>query len=151
MKLLFLCLGLWLVLQPTDIKAAGANHAKITQSIQTLLTQQRDAWNEGNIEKFMETYAKTKTLRFASDGKITHGWQATLDRYRTRYPDKAAMGKLSFDDIDITPLSEDAVMAFGRWKLERQKDTPSGLFTLIFRKTAAGWKIVHDHTSSAKD
>jgi ketosteroid isomerase-like protein len=25
---------------------------------------------------------------------------------------------------------------------------PHGLFTLVFRKFPAGWKIVHDHTSA---
>jgi ketosteroid isomerase-like protein len=41
------------------------------------------------------------------------------------------------------------MMATGRWQLAREADTPHGRFTLIFRRTAAGWRIVHDHTSSA--
>ena len=40
--------------------------------------------------------------------------------------------------------------AFGRWRLERAQDAPSGLFTLLFRRTSAGWRIVHDHTSAAE-
>jgi len=28
-----------------------------------------------------------------------------------------------------------------------QKDRPDGVFTLIFRKFPAGWKIINDHTT----
>jgi ketosteroid isomerase-like protein len=40
------------------------------------------------------------------------------------------------------------MMAVGRWQLTREADTLHGRFTLIFRRTNAGWRIVHDHTSS---
>lgn len=72
-----------------------------------------------------------------------------LARYTQRYADRAAMGRLAFEDIRITPLAPDAALVFGRWKLQRANDAPSGLFTLIFRRTPDGWRIVHDHTSSS--
>ncbi|MFQ5585126.1 MAG: nuclear transport factor 2 family protein, partial [Calditrichia bacterium] len=71
------------------------------------------------------------------------------DRYQKRYSDSAKMGRLYFSDIDITVLSPGAAMVFGKWQLDRENDQPGGLFTLLFRKTAAGWRIVHDHTSSS--
>ena len=58
------------------------------------------------------------------------------------------MGKLIFSDIDIQMISEDAALVFGKWELDREKDHPWGLFTLLFNKTSDGWKVVHDHTSS---
>jgi ketosteroid isomerase-like protein len=51
--------------------------------------------------------------------------------------------------LEITPLGKDAAVVAGRWHLQRAKDEPHGRFTLVFRKTKEGWKIVHDHTSSA--
>jgi ketosteroid isomerase-like protein len=59
------------------------------------------------------------------------------------------MGTLKFSTLEITPLGADSAVALGRWKLKRAKDQPHGRFTLIFRKTADGWRIVHDHTSAA--
>jgi len=53
-------------------------------------------------------------------------------------------------NIDITLLSETSALVFGKWELERDADHPWGLFTLIFRKTPCGWRIVHDHTSSGE-
>jgi ketosteroid isomerase-like protein len=106
-------------------------------------------WNEGNIKGYMGTYWKSPDLRFASGGKVTFGWQKTLDGYLKRYPDRAAMGRLVFSDLDITILSHESALVFGAWKLEREHDQPHGMFTLLLRRFDEGWRIVHDHTSSA--
>jgi ketosteroid isomerase-like protein len=117
--------------------------------IEHILTSQADAWNRGDLPAFMEGYAKIPTLRFASGDKVTYGWQETLDHYKARYPDSEAMGKLSFSDLDITILSPDSALVFGRWLLKTDRGEPHGLFTLLWRKTEAGWRIVADHTSAA--
>jgi len=116
--------------------------------IAALLTTQTAAWNRGDIEGFMQGYAQTDALRFASGGTVTLGWRATLERYQKRYPDRATMGRLEFSKIEITELAPDAAIAFGQWKLAREKDAPRGLFTLTLKKTPAGWRIIQDHTSS---
>ena len=117
--------------------------------IEKVLADQAVAWNHGDVNGFMEGYAKSPTLRFASGGNVTYGWQETLDRYKQHYPDRAAMGTLAFSDLDITVLSPDAALVFGRWRLKTDKDEPNGLFTLLLRQTDAGWRIVADHTSAA--
>ena len=129
---------------------SAADSAAIQSAVRAVLDQQVKDWNAGDIEKFMRGYDRSEKTRFASGGNITLGWQAVMDRYRRTYSDKAAMGTLTFSDVDITVASEDTALAFGRWHLKREKDEPSGLFTLLFRKTPAGWKIVHDHTSAAE-
>lgn len=120
-------------------------------SIRALLKDQESAWNEGDIRGFMEGYLASESLRFASGGDVTYGWEAALERYERGYPDREAMGRLRFSDIAITLITGDAALVFGRWSLERAKDQPSGLFTLFLRKTGDGWRVVHDHTSSAEE
>ena len=73
----------------------------------------------------------------------------SLDRYRKAYDTREKMGTLTFSDLEITLLSKDAALVLGRWRLKRANDEPHGTFTLLFRKTKAGWRIVHDHSSSA--
>ncbi len=58
-------------------------------------------------------------------------------------------GMLTFSDIEITLLSPHSTDVVGRWKLQRAKDRPHGLFTLIFKRLPEGWRIVLDHTSAA--
>ena len=117
--------------------------------IEQVLADQAAAWNRGDIDAFMAGYARIPNLRFASGGTVTYGWQETLDRYKQHYPDRAAMGALTFSDLDVTVLAPDAALVFGRWRLKTGKGEPNGLFTLLFRKTEAGWRVVADHTSAA--
>ncbi len=122
----------------------------VKAEIESVLTAQQAAWNAGDIEGFMQGYWNSPDLRFASGGSVTYGFDETLDGYRARYDGADAMGRLSFTELDIEPLSEDAAMAFGRWRLDRETDAPGGLFTLIFRKKNGDWVIVHDHTSAGE-
>ena len=119
--------------------------------IEKVLTEQAAAWNNGDIEAYMAGYLQSDSLRFASGGNVSYGWQTTLNRYQKGYPDKATMGKLIFSNIDIELISPDTAIVFGKWELERENDHPWGLFTLVFKKTDEGWRIVHDHTSSASE
>jgi len=138
-------------LAPLHRAAAGTPPAAPSSStaIRGILQVQADAWNRGDLDAFMQTYAPVDDLRFASGGNVTYGWQPTLERYKQRYPDRAAMGALTFSELTVTELSPDAALVFGHWQLTRTHDTPPGLFTLLVRRTPAGWKIFSDHTSSA--
>ena len=118
-------------------------------AVRAVLESQAAAWNRGDIEGYMEGYAKEDSTEFVSGDTLTRGWQTVLDRYKARYDSRAKMGTLTFSELEIKPLSDYYMMATGRWQLAREADTPHGRFTLIFRRTAAGWRIVHDHTSSA--
>jgi len=108
---------------------AGFDKQGAERDIQTVLDTQTMAWNRGNIEGFMASYWQSPNLRFASGGSIERGWTPTLERYLSRYPDKAAMGTLSFTDLEIDVIDDDDALVFGHWALERQSDRPSGLFT----------------------
>ena len=121
------------------------------QLIHELLMNQENDWNEGDIEAFMAAYLNSDSLRFASGNSYRFGWQNTLDRYHTTYPDRDAMGTLTFSDLDIDILSAEWAMAFGAWHLERagEYEDIGGLFTLVLQRTGGGWRIKYDHTSSA--
>jgi beta-aspartyl-peptidase (threonine type) len=112
-----------------------------------LLEKQVAAWNEGNIDRFMEPYWKSDELTFSSGGQITRGYSATSERYKTRYPNREAMGRLSLSDFEFLWLAPGAMQVLGVWKLEREEPV-EGRFTLVLRKFPDGWKIVHDHTSA---
>ncbi len=117
--------------------------------IRAVIQAQQEAWNRGDIDGFMNGYARSKSTIFVSEDTVTRGWQTVRDRYKKKYSDREKMGTLKFSTLEIKPLGADSAVALGRWKLKRTKDQPHGRFTLIFRKTADGWRIVHDHTSAA--
>ena len=118
--------------------------------IAEVINAQQTAWNSGDIDGFMQGYWVSPDLRFASGGTVTRGWQATRDRYHERYSDRAIMGQLTFDQIEIVELADDAAIVHGAWALQREHDRPAGLFTLVFRQIDGNWKIVSDTTTSAE-
>lgn len=119
-------------------------------AVRAVIEAQQAAWNRGDVEGFMDGYAREETTTFVSGDTVTRGWQTVLDRYRRRYDTRAKMGALAFTELELKPLSPFYTMAVGRWQLTLESgETPRGRFTLIFRRTAGGWRIVHDHTSSA--
>lgn len=112
-----------------------------------VLEDQRQAWNRGDINNYMRGYWKSDSLVFVGKAAPVYGWQGTLDRYKKSYPDKAAMGELTFDIIEVKILDNHNAFVLGGWHLKREKDAPGGYFTLWFRKVNGEWKIVCDHTS----
>ncbi|MGZ3752254.1 MAG: YybH family protein [Mucilaginibacter sp.] len=121
--------------------------AQDSEAIVKVLTTQRDAWNRGDIEGFMQGYWKSDSLMFVGKTEPVYGWQKILDRYKKAYPGKAGMGELTFDILQVKVLDDHNAFMLGGWHLKREKDAPGGYFTLWFRKINGEWKIVCDHTS----
>ena len=122
---------------------------QISAQIRAVIQAQEAAWNAGDLEGFMNGYARSEKTTFVSGDEVTRGWEPVLTRYKARYSDRQKMGTLRFSDLEITPLGSDAAVVLGRWQLKRAQDNPRGRFTLIFRRLPEGWRIVQDHTSAA--
>ena len=132
------------------MKAETGISQKEKDQIQSLIDKQVVAWNEGNLEKFMETYWKSDKLVFVGSRGPTYGWQATLDNYKKGYPDKTAMGKLELKILEISKIDRKTVFVIGRFELTREIGDLAGHFTLNIQKINGKWLIVSDH-SSAED
>jgi uncharacterized protein (TIGR02246 family) len=118
-------------------------------AMRAVLDAQRDAWNRGDIEGYMDGYARSEDTVFVSGDNVTRGWQTVLERYKKTYNSREKMGTLTFSDLEITLMGSEAAIVLGRWRLKRAGDEPHGRFTLVLRRMKQGWRIVHDHTSSA--
>ena len=121
-------------------------------AVRAVLAAQREAWNDGDLEGFMEGYWRSDSLTFYSGGEVSRGWQAAHDRYVRRYRSEGGeMGRLDFDLHEVMTVGRDHALLYGAWRLTRRADAPHGLFPLVLRRIpGAGWKIVHDHTSAAE-
>ena len=116
-------------------------------AIRAVLEAQRDAWNRGDIDRYMDGYDRSEKTVFVSGDNVNRGWQTVLERYKRTYDTREKMGVLTFSDLEITLLGSNSASVLGRWSLTRATDEPHGRFTLIFKRTTKGWRIVHDHTS----
>lgn len=118
-------------------------------AVEAVLTTQRDAWNRGDIEAFMDGYEQSPELVFTAGGDIERGWDEAMARYRARYGGNTeGMGALDFEILDVRALGADGAVVLGRWRVSESPNDGSGVFSVVLVRTDRGWKIVHDHTSS---
>ena len=127
--------------------ALSFGQSKEETSIRQLLATQTECWNRGDIDGFMKTYWKNDSLMFIGKTGVHFGWQETLNNYKKSYPDTTAMGKLSFDIIDIKKLSPVYYYLVGKWMLKRSIGDVSGYYNLLLKKINGRWYIIADHSS----
>ena len=84
--------------------ASVAMAADDTAEIRKVLETQQTLWNAGDAKGFTAFY--TDDTRFVST-QVQRGRQQVEERYAKRYPNRAAMGKLTFDEVEITKLGKD--------------------------------------------
>jgi hypothetical protein len=116
-------------------------------AIRNLLDSQTKAWNRGDIEGFMKGYWQNDSLMFIGKSGVTYGWSNTLKNYKKSYPDTTAMGKLSFEVLQVRQLSSSYYHVVGKWFLNRSIGNLSGHYTLLFQKIKGIWVIIADHSS----
>jgi uncharacterized protein (TIGR02246 family) len=115
-----------------------------------VMQMQQEAWNRGDLDAFLTGYEKSAEITFV--GKtVSRGYDGLLQRYRTTYGSKEKMGHLTFSELEFRPLGDESAFLLGRFQLKRSEaggGDASGRFTVVFRRSKQGWKIVHDHTSA---
>jgi ketosteroid isomerase-like protein len=109
------------ILSATAIAATNQpSDAAIVADIRSVIQAQQEAWNRGDIDAFMNGYARSDKTVFVG-GDVKRGWQNVLDYYKTKYSDREKMGVLSFADMEVTSVAPDAAMVLMRWELKLEK------------------------------
>ena len=119
------------------------------KAIEKILLDQVAAWNAGDIHGYMKGYWNSDSTVFLSGGNLTRGYSGVLSRYKKTYNTRDKMGNLEFAELQVRMITPTFGVATGIWRLHRANDQPWGRFTLLVEKKPEGWRIVHDHTSSA--
>ncbi|WP_299366241.1 nuclear transport factor 2 family protein [Winogradskyella sp.] len=112
--------------------------------IRLVMEKQEIAWNNHDLEGFMEGYWKSKDLKFYGSNGLTLGWDDTLARYKKAYPTKAESGRLNFTINDISRIERDNYWVMGEYHLKRETGDAEGVFIIIFKKINSEWKIIAD-------
>lgn len=140
-----------------------------SKAIPRIMAVQADAWNRGDLSGFMDGYLRSADLTYTAGGVVVEGWKTLFDRYQSRYgSDRSTMGRLRFENLQITTLGADYALCIGQWFLQPPDPSvppvaaptpPSGeppararlmdgVFSLVWQRTPEGWKILHDHSSA---
>ena len=120
---------------------------KDSLQILTVLETQRQAWNNFDIDEFMQGYLKSDKLVFSGSNGPIYGWNFVKDRYLSTYSSNELMGYLDFEINDLFLISKKVALLLGKFNIKRDNENLSGYFTLVFKKIKGNWYIVSDHTS----
>ena len=126
--------------------ASGRATANAGPELEAALQATAAAWNGGDIDGFMAPYAPAATYMTAA-GLI--GVDAMRARYLAKYftgakPDQ----QLRFDQVDVRALGTEHALMTGRYTLTGGgKPDQTGRFSLVWMRSAQGWRILHDHSS----
>jgi uncharacterized protein (TIGR02246 family) len=144
-------LALLLALFGFTARAAESDLAAIRQ----VMDAQQAAWNRGDVDTFMHGYKDARDTTFVGSS-VRKGYSAILANYKLHYAGQAQMGKLTFSEVDVRLLpGADGTVRYasvtGHFHLDRQTHgavaQDDGVYSLLWEKTAQGWKIILDHSS----
>lgn len=123
--------------------------AKDSLAIISILTKQEKAWNEGDINQFMEGYLESPKIVFSGANGPRYGWEAIKQRYLKTYPNKTQMGHLTFTILSMQQWTPNFVILEGKYNLERTVGDASGYFSLGWLRENGKWYMVNDHTTAS--
>lgn len=137
------------VILAAGCESGDAPVADPTPAVRTMLSHSAEAWNAGDLERFLSDYADDPTTSFMADSGPRYGIDWIRANYAPRFAPEADRDSLRFEHVHARALGRDHAMATARFVLFRHDSTTaSGPFTLVLRRTDGRWKIIHDHTSS---
>lgn len=129
--------------------AQAPANATESQAITAMLSRQADDWNRGDLDAFAKGYKNSPDILFMGP-RIRRGYDQMLQGYRKSFPNREAMGRLTFSNLEVQPLDQRFATVTGRFHLERTAaggGPASGYFLLVVEKTPTGWKIIRDATT----
>jgi beta-aspartyl-peptidase (threonine type) len=135
--------------QPTTVSSAPPDRDALTRQMVAQLDRAAADWNRGDLTAFLSDYAPESTTTFIDGRRARHGFDFIRDNYAPRFAPGARRDTLHFEEIEVRPLSPTLALVTARFILQRMgATTASGPFTLVMEHRPAGWKILHDHSSS---
>jgi uncharacterized protein (TIGR02246 family) len=159
MKARYFLIGFGLLLAMVGPGRAASSHAATAgndaAAIRQVMDQQAAAWNRGDVVEFMRSYRDAPDTTFVGTS-VRKGYRTILESYSKHYATKEQMGRLTYAELDVRLLPGAGgdvryAAVTGRFHLDRttrgEAARDDGVFSLLWEKTAGGWKIILDHTS----
>jgi uncharacterized protein (TIGR02246 family) len=115
--------------------------------VENVLTIHAQAWNRGDIPKFVSTYAEDCIF---VGKQMLQGRSKLLARYQKTYPSPESMGRLTFQNLAVRSFDSQIATAIGEWQMDRPSTSGGpvgGVFSLVLQLHKGAWQIVLDHTS----
>lgn len=131
------------------IEVEDEGDSDVQGAVERMLTESAGAWNQGNLDGFMDDYLRSQSTTYIGGPGFVRGYDSIYARYAPWFAPGAQRDSLRFEEIRVRRLAAIEAIATARYILHRGDTvTASGPFTLVLRHTSSGWKIIHDHSST---
>lgn len=132
---------------PPPAMPHGSDWAADVAAIRAATAASADAWNRGDLKAHVAIYVDSVT--FMTRNGPRPGVAAIEQSFATTYfRDGQPKQQLRFEQVTIRRLDANAALETGRFVLSGGGEPEqSGWFTLVWVRTEAGWRAVHDHSS----
>lgn len=112
--------------------------------IRGVLSANAAAWNEGNLDAFLAGYVNSAELTMVKDAVVTTGWRDVKKAYEQDIAANAGMGRLLFENIEISITSPEVATVIGRYAVAQNDRNSAGVMTLVMKQIDGRWRIVQD-------
>lgn len=127
---------------------SAADAAAIREQIATTLAHGARAWNAGRLDDFVSDYEPDTGTSYIGGRGLVHGVAAIRAAYAPRFAPGAQRDSLHFENLEVDVLAPDVVNAVAYYVLMRGDSvTARGPTSLVMRRSAGRWRIIHDHSS----
>jgi ketosteroid isomerase-like protein len=115
--------------------------------IQSLLDESAASWNRGDLDGHLADNADS--ISFMTRKGPVVGKARTADILRQAFfQDGKPVQQLRFEQVTIRRLGQGHALVVGRFILDGGgQPEQSGWFSTIWERQAAGWRVIHDHSS----
>ena len=128
--------------------------APAAAELEAALLASAEAWNRGELDGFMAPYLRSPGLTFSGSSGVRRGFDAVMRRYRESFFEAdAPVPMLRLEELETLDMGRDHALMLGRYVLldgAAGARIETGYFSLVWVRTADGWRIMHDHSSAAE-
>jgi uncharacterized protein (TIGR02246 family) len=116
--------------------------------IRRMMSASAAAWNAGDLSRFMEDFAPDTGTTFIGRRGVLRGRDQIRAAYSPRFAGGARPDSLRFEDLEVHTMGPELAYVIAYYVLHRGDSvTARGPTTLVVRRNAGRWRIVHDHSS----
>lgn len=136
----------WAMLLLTLMGCATTTASDPATEIRRALDVTAAGWNAGNLDQYLSMYDPSVVSNGAS-GFVNgvEGVRSVMQSgfWKTGRP----LQQLSYDHLNVRVLDRDYAIVTGQYVLTgADRPQRTGWFTTVWKRTAAGWRMIHDHS-----
>ena len=120
------------------------------QAILHVMQQSAADWNRGDLDAFATSYKNSPDTLFIGSS-VNRGYSGMVDSYKRAFNTPEKRGTLSYSHLEVHLLDANYATVIGNCHLDRPAAGGGPydcIYSLVFEKTAAGWKIILDHSAA---